>query len=97
MIATLTQEKQEAYNNEKVLFDMVNRKLKMQYDETIKSLQFCKLIRQSDESAEEWISILRTAVVDCNYKEIDRQLKEQFIYGLNDEKILVEIIRPNKM
>ena len=36
---------------------------------------------------------LQTAVAECNYKEIDRQLKEQFIHGLNIEEILVEIIR----
>ena len=36
---------------------------------------------------------LKIAVVKCNYKEINRQLKEQFIHGLNDEEMLVEIIR----
>ena len=34
-----------------------------------------------------------TAAVECNYKEIDRQLKEQFKHGLNDEEMLAEIIR----
>ena len=51
LIATLTQDKQEACNNEKGLFDMLNRKLKPQYDETMRSSQFQKLIRQSNESA----------------------------------------------
>ena len=74
------------------LFKTVNRKFKPQYNETVKSLQFCKLIRQSNESAEEWMGRLRTAVVKCNYKEIDRQLKEQFMYGLNDEEILVQLL-----
>ena len=36
---------------------------------------------------------LRTAAVECNYKELDRQLKEQFIHGLNDSEMLTEIIR----
>ena len=35
---------------------------------------------------------LRLAVIECNYKEIDRQLKEQFIHGLNDTDMLAEII-----
>ena len=31
---------------------------------------------------------------ECNYKEIDRQLKEQVLFsGLNNEKMLAEIIR----
>ena len=30
---------------------------------------------------------------ECGYKEVDRQLKEQFINGLNDKVMLDEIIR----
>ena len=30
---------------------------------------------------------------ECNYREIDRQLKEQFIHGLNDKVMLDEVIR----
>ena len=33
------------------------------------------------------------AAVECNYKEIDCQLKEQFIHGLNDKTMLDEVIR----
>ena len=36
---------------------------------------------------------LRLAAIECNYKEIDRQLKEQFIHGLNDTDMLAEIFR----
>ena len=32
-------------------------------------------------------------VAECNYKEIDCQLKEQFIHGLNDKNMLDEVIR----
>ena len=55
-------------------------------------MQFNKLIRQSNESAVEWMGRLRTTVVKYNYKEIDRQLKEQSIHGLNEE-MLAEMIR----
>ena len=51
------------------------------------------MARQSNESAEEWMGRLRTNAVECNYQEIDRQLKEQFVHGLNDEEMLAEIIR----
>ena len=33
------------------------------------------------------------AAVKCNYQELDRQLKEQFIHGLNDKHMLEEIIK----
>ena len=36
---------------------------------------------------------LRIAAAECNYKEIDRQLKEQFIHGLNDKAMLDEVVR----
>ena len=32
-------------------------------------------------------------MVECKYKEVDRQLKEQFIHGLNDDEMLAEVIR----
>ena len=36
---------------------------------------------------------LRLMVAECNYQELDRQLKEQFIHGLNDKVMLGEIIK----
>ena len=30
---------------------------------------------------------------ECNYKEIDHLLKEQFIHGLNNKMMLDEVIR----
>ena len=47
----------------------------------------------SNESVEEWMDRLRTAVVECKYKEVKRQIKEQFIHGLNDDEMLAEVIR----
>ena len=68
-------------------------KFKPQFNETIKSLQFRKLYRFEDESTEEWMGRLRIAAAECSYKEIDRQLKEQFIHGLNDKAMLDEVVR----
>ena len=31
---------------------------------------------------------LQVAAVECNYQEVDRQLKEQFIHGINDNCML---------
>ena len=31
--------------------------------------------------------------IECYYKELDRQLKQQFIHGLNDTDMLREIIQ----
>ena len=58
----------------------------------IKSLQLCKLSKQSEENAEEWMGRLRLAATECNYKEIDRTLKESFIHGLNDTDMLAKIV-----
>ena len=34
---------------------------------------------------------LRIAAIECNYKEIHRQLKQQFIHRLEDNNMMVEI------
>ena len=59
----------------------------------MKSLQFHKLSRQNRKNAEEWMGRLWLLAIECNYKELDRQLKEQFIHGINDTKMLVEIVK----
>ena len=42
---------------------------------------------------EEWMGKLRIATTECNYKEIDRQLKEQFVHWLNDSDMSIKIIK----
>ena len=36
---------------------------------------------------------LHIAAVECNYQEVDRQLKEHFIHGLKDKHMQEEIIK----
>ena len=72
---------------------MLATKFRPQYNETIKSLQFRELYRFEGESIDEWMRRLHVAAAECNYREIDRQLKEQFIHGLNDKVMLDEVIR----
>ena len=33
------------------------------------------------------------AAAECSYREVDQQLKEQFIHGLNDKTMLDAVIR----
>ena len=83
----------EACNVLDGLFDTLATKFKPQYNETIKSLQFQKLHWVEGENVEEWMGRLCVATVECNYIELDRQLKEQFIHGRNDKCMLEEIIK----
>ena len=78
---TLTKEEEDVCNNEKDLFEILRKKFRPQFNETIKSSQFHKLVCCSNESVNEWMGRLRTAAVECKYKEVDRELKEQFIHG----------------
>ena len=75
------------------LIDTLAKKFRPQYNETIKSLQFRQLCRHDGENAKEWMGRLRAAAPECNYKELDCQLKEQFMHGLNDKTMLDEAIR----
>ena len=92
-LETLTTAEKETCNTLKGLFETLSNKFKPQYNETIKSLQFRKLYQHDDENVEEWMGGLCVAAVECNYQEVDRQLKEQFIHGLNDKHMLEEIIK----
>ena len=34
---------------------------------------------------------LRRAAKECNYQELDRQIKEQFIHAITDDNMLIQI------
>ena len=89
----MTTAEKETCNTLEGLFETLTNKFKPQYSETIKLLQFRKLYRYDDENVEEWMGRLWVAAVECNYKEVNRQLKEQFIHSLNDKCMLEEIIK----
>ena len=74
-LESLTEAGKHTCNTLQRLFDTLATKFKPQFNETIKSLQFRKLYRFKGESAEEWMGRLRIVAAECNYKEIDRQLK----------------------
>ena len=89
-LESLTEAEKHACDALQGLFDTLATKFKPQFNETIKSPQFRKLYRFEGE---EWMGRLRIAAAECNYKEIHRQLKEQFIHGLNNKAMLDEIVR----
>ena len=86
----LTTAEKETCNTLEGLFETLCNKFKPQYNETI---QFRTLYRYEDENMEEWMGRLHVPVVECNYQEMDRQFKEQFIHGLKDKHMLEEIIK----
>ena len=91
LLATLTEAEKEKCKMFEGLFHTLSNELKLRY-KRIKSLQFHKLARKSHENAE-WVSRLRMSATECNYNKIDRQLKEQFMHGLNHGVMNIEIIR----
>ena len=92
-LESLTEAEKQACNTLQGLFDTLAAKFKPQFNETIKSLQFRKSYRFEGKSAEEWMGRLHMMMAECSYREVDQQLKEQFIHGLNDKVMLEEVIR----
>ena len=92
-LETLMTAEKETCNNLEGLFETLTNKFKPQYNETIKSLKFRKIYRYDDENVEEWMGRLQVAAVECSYQEVDGQLKEQFLHGLNNKCMLEEIIK----
>ena len=74
-IVSLTSAEKVTYSTLESLFEILTSKFRPQFNETIKSLQFHKLSRQNWENAEELIGRLKLLPIECNYKELDRQLK----------------------
>ena len=83
-IELLTHVQKHRCNTLDSLFEILTNKFRPQFNETIKSLQSCKFSRWNRENAEEWMGRLLLSVIECNCKELNRQLKQQFIHGLND-------------
>ena len=77
------------------LFDVLSEKFKLQHNQTILSLKYWKLIREQSKNADEWVGYLRMKANEYEYKEKDRRLKEQFINGIKDDKLMTEIIWVN--
>ena len=91
-LEALIQAEQEACKTVENLFETLNNKLRLQHYETILSLQYFKINTCNNENAEEWMGRLYLMTVACKYKVMNRCLKEQLIYGLNDDGMIVEII-----
>ena len=92
-IDSLTQEEKQGCETFEGLCSTFVKKFHPAFNETVKSLQFRKLCRLDGENAEAWMGGLRVAASKCNYKECDRQMKEQFIHGLVNKDMLDEIIK----
>ena len=92
-IESLTEVEIEACSMLEGLFVTLAAKFRPQYNEMIKSLQLRKLYRFEGEGIDEWMGQLCVAAAECNYREIDRKLREQFIHRLNDKVMLDEVIR----
>ena len=75
---TLTAIEQESCRSVKGHFDTLSNNSKPQYNETILSLQFYKLItlRQIHWKID---GLKKKKVIKCNYKDTERSVKEQFI------------------
>ena len=92
-IESLTEGEKEACNTLQGLVDTLTATFRLQFNETIKLLQFRELYGLEGKGAEEWMGRLWEAAAECNYREIDQQLKEQYIHRLNDKVMLDEVIR----
>ena len=75
---------------------MLKEKFRPEDNEMIMSLQYLKFHNKDNESAQEWMGRFHIKATKCNYKEHNRRLKEQFIYGIYDDEIPQEIIRKLK-
>ena len=65
-IESLMRVEKEKCSTIESLFETLKKKFWPQFNEMIKSLQFCKLCRQSGGNAEAWMGRLRLGAIECN-------------------------------
>ena len=68
--------KSEKHKSNAGFFNILNAIFKLQDNKTL-SLQYCKLSKEENENAEEWMGHLTIKGNEWNYKKHDRQLKGQ--------------------
>ena len=85
-----TQEEKEKCTTAKDLLAMLCSNFKLRCNRIVLLLQYGRLQRKNNESAQKWMGRLRTPATECQYKEYDRLLVAQFISGLNDSGIISE-------
>ena len=56
----------------------------------------CKLAEKQTENMKTWIGYLEIKAKKCDCKEKDRSLSEQFINGINDNDMIIKILRELK-
>ena len=76
-IELLTEVEKDRCSTLEGLFKILTNTFRSQFTVMIKPLQFYKLSRQNGGNAEEWMGRLQLLAIECNYKEIHSQLKEQ--------------------
>ena len=82
------------HNTEEGLFETLSKKFKPQYNETKKSLQFHKLVRKHNKNTERMDGQRQTSNSSYGMQlSSGEQLKVQFIHGLNEHGLMVEIIK----
>ena len=65
-----TDEEQERCKSIASLLSVLNGKSKPQHNETILLLQYCKLSRDENDSAEEWMGCLGIKIVSATIKSV---------------------------
>ena len=90
---TFIQEENEKCKTKKGLFSVLSNRIKPQHNFIMLAPQYQKLHGKCNESAREWMDRPPTKVAECEYRDPDRLLMEQFIGMLNDYSLTEEILR----
>ena len=63
-----------------------------QCNEILASKKFKERIQKVGETVTAFITDLMLLVTDCNYADEDRQVRDQFVYGISDEELKKKLL-----
>ena len=77
----------EDVNDYDLMWTKLETAVRPECNEIVASKKFKERMQKTGETITDFITDLILLVKDCNYVDEDRQIRDQFVYGINDEEL----------
>ena len=77
----------EDVNDYDLMWTKLERPVSPESNEIVASKKFKERVQKPGESITAFVTDLLLLVKDCNYVDEDRQVRDQFVYGVSDEEL----------
>ena len=86
----------EDVNNCELLWTKLEGAVSAECNEIVASKKFKERFQKPKETITSFITDLMLLVKDCNYIDEDRQVRDQFVYGISDDDLNKKLLERGK-